>query len=68
MLLQFLRPHSALRFGKVTRTPAMQAGLAKKQLSFSAIFTARDVAARFAAVRFGALTYHEVRKGVRCAA
>ncbi len=61
----FVRPHSALRFGKVTRTPAMQAGLATKRLSFRDIFTARYVAARFAIVRSGALAYHE---SVRCAA
>lgn len=64
----FVRPHSALRFGKVTRTPAMQAGLATKRLSFRDIFTARYVAARFAIVRSGALAYHESTEGVRCAA
>jgi IS1 family transposase len=36
----FVRPHSALKFGNETRTPAMQAGLVKKQLSFREIFTA----------------------------
>ena len=30
----FVRPHSALKFGNEIRTPAMQAGLVKKQLSF----------------------------------
>ena len=55
----FVRPHSALRFGKVTRTPAMQAGLAAKRFSFRDIFTARDVAARFAVVRSSGVTYHE---------
>jgi IS1 family transposase/transposase-like protein len=35
----FVRPHSALKFGTETRTPAMQAGLTKKQLSFREIFT-----------------------------
>jgi IS1 family transposase/transposase-like protein len=35
----FIRPHSALKFGDETRTPAMQAGLVKKQLSFREIFT-----------------------------
>jgi len=35
----FVRPHSALKFGDEIRTPAMQAGLAKKQLSFREIFT-----------------------------
>jgi IS1 family transposase len=36
----FARPHSALKFGDETRTPAMQAGLVKKPLSFREIFTA----------------------------
>lgn len=35
----FIRPHSALKFGKVTRTPAMQAGIVSKRLSFRDIFT-----------------------------
>lgn len=30
----FIKPHSRMRFGKVTRTPAMQAGCAKKPLTF----------------------------------
>ena len=64
----FVRPHGALRFGKVTRTPAMQAGLAKTQFSFRDIFAARDVAARFAVVRFSGVPYHEPIEGFRCAA
>jgi len=39
----FIRPHSALKFGDETRTPAMQAGLVKKQLSFREIFTALEI-------------------------
>lgn len=39
----FIRPHSALKFGDETRTPAMQAGLVKKQLSFREIFTAIEI-------------------------
>jgi len=35
----FLRPHSALKFGREVRTPAMQAGLTKRRLSFRVIFT-----------------------------
>jgi len=35
----FLRPHRALKFGRETRTPAMQAGLAQRRLSFREIFT-----------------------------
>ena len=30
----FVRPHGALTFGRETRTPAMQAGLATRQLTF----------------------------------
>jgi len=37
----FGRPHSSLKFGGEVRTPAMQAGLAKRKLSFRDIFTAR---------------------------
>ena len=39
----FARPHRALKFGTEMRTPAMQAGLAKRQLSFRHIFSARAV-------------------------
>ncbi len=39
----FTRPHSALKFGDETRTPAMQAGLVKKPLSFRGIFTALEI-------------------------
>jgi IS1 family transposase len=34
----FLRPHRALQFGSEVRTPAMQAGLATKRLSFRDVF------------------------------
>ena len=34
----FLRPHRALKFGREVRTPAMQAGLAKKRLTFRDVF------------------------------
>ncbi len=37
----FMRPHRALKFGKTMRTPAMQAGLANKTLSFRDVFTSR---------------------------
>ena len=36
----FIRPHRALKFGPEIRTPAMQAGLATKRLSFRDIFVA----------------------------
>lgn len=39
----FIRPHSALKFGKETRTPAMQAGIVAKKLTFRDIFTRREL-------------------------
>ena len=36
----FVRPHRALRFGRETRTPAMQAGLVSQPLTWSEIFKA----------------------------
>ena len=30
----FIKPHAALRFGEVTRTPATQAGIFKRALTF----------------------------------
>ena len=64
----FVRPHGALRFGKVTRTPAMQAGLASRKFSFRDIFTARGVAARLAVARSWSPTHHGVTERLRCAA
>ncbi len=34
----FVRPHRALRFGRETRTPAMQAGLTTRRLTFREVF------------------------------
>ena len=39
----FVRPHRALRFGRETRTPAMQAGLVSTRLALSDIFASRRV-------------------------
>ena len=36
----FIRPHRALKFGREVRTPAMQAGLTRRQLTFREIFEA----------------------------
>ena len=36
----FIRPHRALRVGRETRTPAMQAGVVNKRLAWSDVFTA----------------------------
>jgi transposase-like protein/IS1 family transposase len=38
----FIRPHRGLKFGKEYRTPAMQAGLASKRLTFREVFTSRE--------------------------
>lgn len=35
----FIRPHSSLRFGSVTRTPAMQAGIFRRALTFREVFS-----------------------------
>jgi hypothetical protein len=35
----FVRPHMALKFSELIKTPAMQAGLAVKMISFREIFT-----------------------------
>jgi hypothetical protein len=48
-----------LKFGSVYRTPAMQAGLVTKQVSFRDIFTARGFSLRvFVAVLCVSLTDH----------
>jgi hypothetical protein len=36
----FIRPHKALKFGREVRTPAMQGGLTRRQLTFRDIFEA----------------------------
>ena len=41
----FMRPHRALKFGTATRTPAMQAGLVRRRLSFRDVFTSPLVSA-----------------------
>ena len=46
----YLRPHRALSLGREVRTPAMQAGLTKKRLTFPDGFTAIPNVLRF--VRF----------------
>jgi transposase-like protein/IS1 family transposase len=59
MYYNFVRPHMALKFGKIVRTPAMQAGLVTKRLSFREVFTAAllfffiAVAARNQGLGFG---------------
>ena len=36
----FIRPHGGLKFGRDTRTPAMQAGPLGRKLTFRDVFTA----------------------------
>ena len=36
----FVRPHSGLKFGREVRTPAMQAGLVARRLTFRDVFAA----------------------------
>ena len=43
----FVRPHGALKFGRETRTPAMQAGLAARQLTLRDIFVSLRHVARW---------------------
>jgi hypothetical protein len=42
----YFRPHRVPKFGREVRTPAMQAGLVTKQLSFRDIFTGRGFSLR----------------------
>ncbi len=51
----FIRRHGALKFGREIRTPAMQAGLVKRRLSFRDVFmsTALPVSSGVAVVVFG---------------
>ena len=39
----FVRPHRALKFGREVRTPARQAGLTKRALTFREIFSSREL-------------------------
>ena len=39
----FVRPHGALKFGREIRTPAMQAGLTTRRLTFRDIFLATTI-------------------------
>ena len=44
----FIRPHGALKFNKVIRTPAMQAGLVTRRLRFRDIFRSTATPAIYA--------------------
>ena len=57
----FVRPHTALRFGKTVKTPAMQAGLAKKKLSFWDVFMSQAVFLLFILIAIRLQTTAECR-------
>ncbi|MFT7487524.1 MAG: hypothetical protein ACI9F9_003385 [Candidatus Paceibacteria bacterium] len=64
----FCRPHSSLKFGKVVRTPAMQAGLASTKLKFRDIFIAQVHPVAFVLVRSRPERYHGSMEIEKCAA
>ncbi len=64
----FCRPHSTLRFGSVTRTPPMQAGLVSRKLTFRDIFGPQVGPPRCVLVRSAVTPYHEGVERRRCAA
>ena len=63
----FLRPHNALKFGHQIRTPAMQAGLVDRRLTFRDIFTSGLVMLSLSMRIMLVVTAHE-RSGCRLAA
>ncbi len=64
----FCRPPSALKFGSVTKTPAMQAGLASRKLAFRDIFTAQVGPVWFTLVGWGPWEYQGGGEAEKCAA
>jgi len=48
----FVRPHRGLKFGKQMRTPAMQAGLASRRLTFREVFTSAPTILLFVVIVF----------------
>ena len=53
----FVRPHGALKFGREVRTPAMQAGLAPRRLTFREVFVCQPPSLLILVlVRIGAVT------------
>lgn len=48
----FIRPHSALKYGNEIWTPAMQAGLTSKRLTFRQVFLARTSSAIYAFILY----------------
>jgi transposase-like protein/IS1 family transposase len=64
----FCRPHSSLKFGRVVRTPAMQAGLLSRNLTFRDLFVAKVAPPRFVLVRSVCSAYHRSMEFGKCAA
>jgi transposase-like protein/IS1 family transposase len=64
----FMRPHSSLRFGDEVRTPAMQAGLARRRLRFRDLFGVPGVALLFVLVGWTLPAYQGSEELRRCAA
>ena len=62
----FIRPHLALKFGKEIRTPAMQAGIVSKKLSFRYIFTSREVLFLYLLIWLLIQREKLIRKGESC--
>ena len=46
----FIRPHMALKFGRLTKTPAMQAGRVGSPLTFRQVFTSEVTGKSLAAL------------------
>ncbi len=53
----FLRPHRALKFVREVRTPAMQAGLTERHLSFRDVFSSIPIVWLFGKIKF-VFDYH----------
>ncbi|MFT7669707.1 MAG: IS1 family transposase [Planctomycetota bacterium] len=64
----FCRPHGSLKFGGVVRTPAMQAGLVSRKLTFRDIFVAKVAPPCFVLVRSWHEGYHGRPEIQKCAA
>ena len=64
----FMRPHGSLRFGHEVRTPAMQAGLARRRLRLGDIFGAAACAPLLVLARMPLPAYHGDGEIRSCAA
>jgi hypothetical protein len=63
----FCSPHSSLKFGSAVRTPAMQAGLVSRKLTFRGLFVAQEVPVCFVLVRSVRSAYHRSLEITKCA-